>query len=448
MQDAGTWSEQEFGGARFGDRRLTRRLVQVGAEVCANPAGQITQVFTTSADREGAFRLVESDAVDVNEVKRASYQACRERCDGKPYVFVAVDGSSLSLTDNKRSKGTGTVGSRKVGARGLQVMTALAVAPEGTPMGLCGQTWWARTEPSVKRKCGGRDKRPVAVKETRHWLDVMGQVRQVFSGDAAPKPWFQLDRGGDAWPVILDGLHDAQLFTVRATYDRRLRLPTPDGSRRYLRQTMEAEPILGRYELKVLGANGRKPRTARMELRSRQVTLDMRVGSKRRVTATLWAVLARESPTTVPEGEKPIDWLLLTTHPATTADECYLVLFGYTQRWRIEEFHRLWKTGACNVEDSQLRAPPIPRECLVLGEPPDSGVWARGAGTRSRERRGAGTRSRERRGTWARSARARARGTECVVRARSGGRGREGQGRARGGGAEWCGCEAWGRARE
>ncbi len=34
------------------------------------------------------------------------------------------------------------------------------------------------------------------------------------------------------------------------------------------------------------------------------------------------------------------------------ADE---VVEAYALRWRIEEFHRTWKRGACNVEDSQLR---------------------------------------------------------------------------------------------
>jgi hypothetical protein len=32
------------------------------------------------------------------------------------------------------------------------------------------------------------------------------------------------------------------------------------------------------------------------------------------------------------------------------------VVFGYTQRWRIEDFHRAWKRGICNVEDTRLRA--------------------------------------------------------------------------------------------
>ncbi|MRG96682.1 transposase [Polyangium spumosum] len=57
----------------------------------------------------------------------------------------------------------------------------------------------------------------------------------------------------------------------------------------------------------------------------------------------------------VPEGEERIEWLLLTNHPITTLEDACLVVFGYTQRWRIEEFHRTWKQGGCNVEATQLQ---------------------------------------------------------------------------------------------
>ena len=29
---------------------------------------------------------------------------------------------------------------------------------------------------------------------------------------------------------------------------------------------------------------------------------------------------------------------------------------AYTYRWKIEEFHKTWKTGGCNVEDTQLQS--------------------------------------------------------------------------------------------
>ena len=32
------------------------------------------------------------------------------------------------------------------------------------------------------------------------------------------------------------------------------------------------------------------------------------------------------------------------------------MLGGYTRRWRVEEFHRTWKSGACQIERTQLRS--------------------------------------------------------------------------------------------
>jgi hypothetical protein len=355
MDQAHDWAKEEFGGARFGDRRLTRRLVAVAAQTSRRPAGQITQVFSTSASREGAFRLVENDAVDTAELAEASARACAQRSAGHDFVFVPVDGSSLNLTDTKRTKGTGIVGSRRVGARGFQVMSAIAVTPDGVPTGLCGQVCWARVAAVKRKRTGGMDKRPTAQKETRYWLDVMGQVRRAFPADRGPKPWFQLDRGGDAWAVILDGLEPGQIFTVRATYDRRLQVTGQNGQPVYLRSTLQSQAVLGDYDLEVPASSNRQARQAKIEVRTSPITLDLQVTPKKRQAASLWAILAREAQSTVPPGEKPIEWMLFTTYPVRTQQDARLVLFGYSQRWRIEEFHRLWKSGACNVEDNQLR---------------------------------------------------------------------------------------------
>jgi hypothetical protein len=65
--------------------------------------------------------------------------------------------------------------------------------------------------------------------------------------------------------------------------------------------------------------------------------------------------LIYESSPATPAGEKPIEWLLLTNRPISTVEELTQVVLGYAQRWRIEEFHRTWKSGACDVEDMQLR---------------------------------------------------------------------------------------------
>lgn len=326
--------------------------MKVAAGVARRPAGRVTEVFPQGAARTAAFRLMEGEGFDEGAIGNAAHRACAERCAGEPFVFVPVDGSSLTLTDEDEGKGLGVVGSRAAGARGLLVMSAIAVSPDGPPLGICGQTWWTREERSGRK--GKNDRRPVKEKETRHWLTVMNQVRSVFA-EVAPhtRPWLQLDRGGDAWPVVLEGLSPEMWFTVRAAYNRRLD-GGEDEPRRYLWQQVESSSPLGRYDLEIPARAGRKSRTATIEIRACQVCLDLLdTSSAQRHWASLWAVLAREVDP--PAGENGIEWLLLTTYETTTLSDAQMVIRGYAQRWRIEEFHRTWKSGACHVEDTQLR---------------------------------------------------------------------------------------------
>jgi len=97
----------------------------------------------------------------------------------------------------------------------------------------------------------------------------------------------------------------------------------------------------------------RAARIAHITERTASVTLDLRVGPKRHVHVTLQACLAREEGG--PKGDQ-LEWFLLTTHPLATFDQARAVVHGYTQRWRVEELHRAWKSGVCNVEQTQLRS--------------------------------------------------------------------------------------------
>jgi hypothetical protein len=64
----------------------------------------------------------------------------------------------------------------------------------------------------------------------------------------------------------------------------------------------------------------------------------------------VWATELR----TTPSGEVALDWMLLTNAPITNTKEVLAVIHSYQMRWRIEDFHKTWKSGQCNVEDTQL----------------------------------------------------------------------------------------------
>lgn len=47
---------------------------------------------------------------------------------------------------------------------------------------------------------------------------------------------------------------------------------------------------------------------------------------------------------------------MLTNHPIGTAEDLAKIIEGYCLRWKIEDFHKSWKTGVCNVEETQLHS--------------------------------------------------------------------------------------------
>lgn len=269
---------------------------------------------------------------------------------------MPIDGTTLTPIDRTGEKGFGVVGPHSAGAPGVHLMSAMAVDTDGTPLGLCGQQWWTRKK-RIKRR--HNDRRPMQEKESYKWVPAMDAARKAFDEEkSATRLWFQLDRGGDAVPVHLDGFwnRDKSWVTVRASHSRRL-AGEINGKRQYLWPYLARQPIWGSYDLPVPEAPKRKARMANMVLQSCQVTLrlvDIR-RNDRPFAITVWAVRAREVGTT-PTGEAPIEWLLLTTFPVHTVEDAVDVLCGYATRWKIECWHRTWKYGACRIEESQLRS--------------------------------------------------------------------------------------------
>jgi len=123
-----------------------------------------------------------------------------------------------------------------------------------------------------------------------------------------------------------------------------------------LRRKLVYSPTKGEYELAVPAGPKRTARTANMVVRFEKVTVKLTdPDTKASKSLILTAVLAREM-STVPNGEKRIEWMLLTNVNVENFDDAIRVVAAYAKRWRIEEFHKTWKSGACRVEDTQLRS--------------------------------------------------------------------------------------------
>lgn len=323
----------------------------MAAALARQPGGKVLDVFRSSAERQAAYDLLGNAQVRQDAMLAAMETATVRRCASAPWVHVVVDGTSLRLTDRKQQKDFGAIGSTLNAARGLKVIHAYAVSADGTPVGLLNQQWWTRAARKKRADC---DERPLTEKETLHWVRSIGQATRalVLGGSRA---WFQVDREGDRYWTLAALHQTGQRFTVRSTYAHRF---VEDGARRRrrLRDVARKGKLRGIVNLDIPERIHRKARTARLRIRTATVTLDMvEAHSEQRLALRVNVVDVIETGTT-PRGEKPLHWRLLTNASVATTRDVLTVIDGYTKRWRIEELHRVWKSGALRVEETQLRS--------------------------------------------------------------------------------------------
>lgn len=73
---------------------------------------------------------------------------------------------------------------------------------------------------------------------------------------------------------------------------------------------------------------------------------------KRYPALVLTAIYVQERGT--PKGRERINWKLLTDLPVHSFLDAIEKLEWYAQRWKIETFHKILKSG-CRAEESKLR---------------------------------------------------------------------------------------------
>ncbi len=342
MEESETiWAADEFGQASLRDPRRTRRLVQLGAALAAQPAGRITQVFDGSAEREAAYRLIGNAGFTWRDIAAGMHLAAARRAAAFPQVVVPIDGVSFTMAAKSDEFGPICM---KVHGPGAHAMTALALTPDGVPLGVLGHEWWTRSRTSAPAYT--TDTRPVTQRETGYWLKVLDQAMEALRREAPQtRPWFQLDRGGDCADVLRHAIDLGADITVRACYDRCV----TDGK---LWAKAARGQFVGTYPL-TIRRPGKRPRVATISVHIRRVELQLRLGPNSKgalIPTTMQVVEARER-----HAQKGVLWRLLTTRPVESLADAQAVITAYTRRWRIEEFHLAWKSGACGIEQSWMR---------------------------------------------------------------------------------------------
>ena len=91
-QGASQWAQVEFGHTELGHGARTKRAVLMAQAMLERPGGRVTEIFEVSAEREAAYRALESPSVDALALGEASTLAAVRRAaqhEGSMYPSTA-----------------------------------------------------------------------------------------------------------------------------------------------------------------------------------------------------------------------------------------------------------------------------------------------------------------------------------------------------------------------
>jgi hypothetical protein len=343
------FAQEHFGAAELGDRRRTKRLVEVADRMVRHPGGTLPKKMGTPADLKALYRLVSCDAVThraVLETHRRRTLARMRECDG--VVLLVHDTTQLDYTGKHSLENLGQIA--KGFHRGYLAHNTLALkADTGEVMGLAGQILHVRPhvpkkEPRVRRK--ERHNR-----ETRLWK----RGSEAVGPPPAGRLWVDVcDRGGDLFEYLDHKHAQGGWYVVRSKHDRVVWVDGDRGRAVKLHEHAAALPRLGNWSVSVKANTGQVAREAEVSVACGKVTLPVprpACGEHGQQPLDVWVVHVREVDP--PPGVQPLQWVLLTNVPAHSFTEARQRSQWYARRPVVEEFHKGQKTG-CGIELPQF----------------------------------------------------------------------------------------------
>ena len=353
------WSEQIFGCANLGDKRRTKRLVKVAGDLSAHTGSSLaTSCSGNLAAVEGAYRLIENEAVEPDAIAEAGFQATAVAANDYQLILAIEDSTTLSYKHSVRSELGDIGGPENSISKGIWAHSVmlLDVDSERT-IGLIDQQRWIRNDDDRGKK-HERKQRPYEDKESFKWQKSSENIEHRL-GVQISKVISVCDREADVYEYIRFQLTHGRRFVVRATQNRIL-----IDDERLLFDALSAEPVLGKYTVDVPQRGGRKARKATLQVKKKTVTIQSPQRPGGRLEPITVNILVAEE---ISNGtEDRLCWILLTSEPIETFECCRKILRFYELRWRIEEFHKAWKTGAGVERLRLLCADNLQRLAVIL----------------------------------------------------------------------------------
>ena len=360
--DGDEWAAHEFGGAELGDKRTNERLIEFARTLAAKPG----RAFCGAAQGDKSaiksyYRMIEQpddSQLTLQAILAPHRLRTVQRMKAHSTVLCIQDGTDVNYSGLVQCDGLGVIGSNQTGAQsgGLHLHSTLVLTTEGLPLGVLGAQCSA-PRPRAKEDTRPTSAIPIEDKKTFAWMKGLRQCNEVAAELPDTRQVIVMDREADFYELFEEQRRSRRVeLLVRAKHDR------ATSEELKLFESVRQSPVQSQLRINVprqssrakkskqKARTGHEKRVAHVDLRYREIEFRPVSTDPGKKALTLRVVhVVEASP---PADTEPVEWFLLTTCTITTAEQAQECLRWYCLRWRIEDWHRVLKSG-CRIEALQ-----------------------------------------------------------------------------------------------
>lgn len=350
------WIDTEFASLDLNDKRLDRRARLILSSFNNYPAKTIPQAFQSWVDIKSCYNFFDNPKATYKKITSPHIERTIERIKMHPVVLIPTDTSVLDYDSKVSMQGKGGVCQHR---EGIFLHASVAITPDRSNLGITETNLWVRGVDYPSNKGSNRKKIPIEQKESLRWLESYRASCKIAEKCPETQIINIADRECDIIEILEEAVERKQSgqvadVIIRSQHNRQLNEKDPDNNKKYKRliKSLEISSPIAEIEYNVAPTHGEKARKVIQNVRAGSFkfrTKKYSGGTVRSVTINV-VMATEENP---PEGEKPIQWILITTLPIDSAANAIKVIEYYLCRWEIEVFFKILKSG-CKVEERQL----------------------------------------------------------------------------------------------
>lgn len=353
------WIENELASSDFRDARHRKRLRRLLSQLTDQVGGSIPWATQDWANTKAAYRFFSNARVSDEQILSGHFKATEERiaaCDDlilmlhdtTEFTFHRNNVSPVGILHKSYLRKDKKGRAMHYTVCGILMHSSLAVTAEGLPLGLAAVKFWTRDEfkgcNALKKKINPT-RVPIERKESYRWLENLRQATALFRN---PERCVHVgDRESDIYELFCAAQQARTHFLIRTCVDR----VANDGSTTIANE-MKYVPVKGLHTIQVRNKRGETFRAV-LQIRYARMVVLPPIGKQNNYPALILTVIHAQERGH-PEGRERIDWKLLTDLPVGSRRDAVEKLDWYAQRWKIETFHKILKSG-CKAEESRLR---------------------------------------------------------------------------------------------